>query len=84
MARFALDGALQSHGELQWPKDTEWAFLAMAYLRICATFQDEQNQQSPGAIERVLLGLEDCKGEANGVHTYLYLSHLAMQSGRSR
>lgn len=36
MARFALDGALRSHREIGLTKGTEWTFLALAYLRICA------------------------------------------------
>lgn len=41
VAKFALEGALRAHRELQGEKDEEWSNLALAYLRVCALIEDD-------------------------------------------
>jgi hypothetical protein len=60
VASFALEGALQAHAELQKPYDDEWAALAVAYLRACASTGSSNTAQLEETIS-ALQKLDDSR-----------------------
>ncbi|WVF66156.1 hypothetical protein IAT40_000896 [Kwoniella sp. CBS 6097] len=72
VSKFALEGALRSHRELNKEKDEDWDNLALAYLRVCAvtsssrhtTVDDEEDgQRDHDELERIIEGLRDSEIE---------------------
>lgn len=52
VAKFALESALVSHTKLEKPRNGEWAYLALAYLSVCAvTGPDDDLEQLETAIQ---------------------------------
>lgn len=66
VARFALEAALRSHRQLDLAKETQWTFLALAYLRICALSPSQQTTESSVEVETVLKGLESAAVQTEG------------------
>ncbi|WVQ93773.1 hypothetical protein IAU59_000851 [Kwoniella sp. CBS 9459] len=72
ISKFALEGALQAHRELNKEKDEDWDHLALAYLRVCAVTtssrhvvvdEDEDGQRSREELENVIKGLRNSETE---------------------
>lgn len=72
MAKFALEAALKSHREINLPKEKEWTFLALAYLRIWALSPalspSDQNVEKSGDIETILRDLEQPATRTEGAY----------------
>jgi hypothetical protein len=59
IAKFALEGALQSHHELGLAKSEEWTFIALAYLRVCALLPEGQTASQ---LKAVIEAINECDG----------------------
>lgn len=55
VAKYALEGALFAHTELQKPRDDDWANLALAYLRVCSVAGLTDNERAE--LQTALAGL---------------------------
>lgn len=73
VARFALEAAMKSHRKLDLPKEKEWTFLALAYLRICALSPSpspsDQDAEKSEEIQRILKDLEYPTTRTEGVYS---------------
>nr|XP_019014675.1 uncharacterized protein I206_00759 [Kwoniella pini CBS 10737]OCF53456.1 hypothetical protein I206_00759 [Kwoniella pini CBS 10737] len=68
ISKFALEGALQAHRELDKEKDEDWENLALAYLRVCALVIDEkatdqQDEDQYQELRKVVDGLKETDNE---------------------
>lgn len=77
MAKYALEGALRAHGELQIERDQQWADLSLAYLRATAVLssssgtsagceREERDSKDGTQLELVLRGLRELAEETEG------------------
>lgn len=64
VSRFALEGALLSHRQLNNEKNEEWAYLGLSYLRVCAAKEEKADEAEtkglfpPKEISGVVKGLK--------------------------
>ncbi|WRT63733.1 uncharacterized protein IL334_000656 [Kwoniella shivajii] len=63
ISKFALEGALQAHRELNMGKDEDWENLGLAYLRACALVDKDKEQ----GLEGVQIDFEELKRTVEGL-----------------
>ena len=77
IARYALEGCLRAHRELELEKDTDWLNLALAYLRTLFTTEGDTPYLE---MKPVLAGLASSSTSLSGMSAWFLGYSLTMAS----
>ena len=62
VAKFAIEGALRAHRQMQKKCDEGWLNLAVAYLRVCAIVRNDNAED----LSEVIKALHECLSKLSG------------------